>query len=392
MLTVTDIQSIILQGENSAVEFKAEQTRPESIAREMVAFANTGGGVILLGVTDDGRLEGLHNDSVDYEAWVANIARNNVTPALSPVCQVTEIDEKKVAAISVPKGRDKPYQTADGRFYVRVGSTNRTATQQELLRLFQSAGVFHFDSTPVAGTGIANLDLSGISSYFARWDVEDFEALSDRERLTLLINSDIMAETGECTVAGVLCFGVNPARHLPQSGISFAHYAGIDPDAELIDRKQIEGTLGSCADAALATLKSNLIEPSSISGLKRVPIGASLPDKVFRELIVNALIHRDYSISGARIRILMYADRLEFISPGRLPNTVTIEKLQAGVSYARNPVLVKFMENLRYADRLCRGMPMVYKEAKKVGKEVWCAEVGEDFRVVLNTRDGPLPN
>jgi ATP-dependent DNA helicase RecG len=105
--------------------------------------------------------------------------------------------------------------------------------------------------------------------------------------------------------------------------------------------------------------------------------------KVFRELIVNACLHRNYAIIGSRIRLFMFTDRIEFISPGRLPNTVTIDKLKAGVSYASNPILVKFMENLRYIDRLGRGLPMVYQEIRKLGQEVIFKEVGEEFRVVV---------
>ena len=115
-------------------------------------------------------------------------------------------------------------------------------------------------------------------------------------------------------------------------------------------------------------LKNNLQAPSTIIGAKRVDTHALPPDKVLRELLVNSCVHRDYSIGGSKIRIFIFSDRLEFITPGRLPNTVTIEELKAGVSYARNPVLVKFMENLRYIDRLGRGLPMVWREMQKIGR------------------------
>ncbi|EFA71604.1 hypothetical protein CRD_02703 [Raphidiopsis brookii D9] len=106
---------------------------------------------------------------------------------------------------------------------------------------------------------------------------------------------------------------------------------------------------------------------------------------MFRELIVNACVHRNYSITGSRIRIFMFHNRIEFMSPGKLPNTVTIDKLRFGVSYSINPVIVKFMENLRYIDKLGRGLPMVYQEAKKLGKDVLFEEIGEEFKVTLLT-------
>jgi ATP-dependent DNA helicase RecG len=94
-------------------------------------------------------------------------------------------------------------------------------------------------------------------------------------------------------------------------------------------------------------------------------------------------MHRNYSISGSRIRILQFSNRIEFLSPGKLPNTVTTEKLSSGVSFAVNPVIVKFMENLRFTDKLGRGLPMVWREGQKLGKEVRFEEIGEDFRVTL---------
>ena len=109
----------------------------------------------------------------------------------------------------------------------------------------------------------------------------------------------------------------------------------------------------------------------------------SYPDKVFRELLVNAAVHRNYSIVGSQIRVFMFSDRIEFISPGRLPNTVSIEKLAVGTSFSRNPLLVRIMENLSYMDKLGRGLPMVCQEAEKLGCSVLFQDSGEEFRVTL---------
>jgi ATP-dependent DNA helicase RecG len=136
-------------------------------------------------------------------------------------------------------------------------------------------------------------------------------------------------------------------------------------------------------DTALAVIKNNILQPSTIVGTKRVDTGFIYPDKVFRELLINACVHRNYAITGSRIRVFLFADRIEFISPGNLPNTVTIEKLRAGVSYAVNPVIVKFMENLRYIDKLGRGIPMVCNEVEKNHKKIDFKELGEEFKVIL---------
>ena len=121
---VEKIQALIRQGENSAVEFKSYRVLAESVAREMTAFANSLGGVILLGIADDGDIEGL-DDSRNWEEWVANIARQNVIPPLLTQFKKVEIEEKSLGCIEIPKGPDRPYQSSRYQFVIRVGSTNR---------------------------------------------------------------------------------------------------------------------------------------------------------------------------------------------------------------------------------------------------------------------------
>lgn len=379
LLIETSLASLITQGENNAVEFKSAQVNPDSLARELVAFANSQGGVVLLGVEDSGKITGLPDDK-DYEEWVMNIARENVIPALDVAVSWYVHEDKNVLLIQVPKGPDKPYQTRKYQFLIRVGSTNRVATQAELMRLFQQSGMFHYDLQGVDGTSIRSLDLRKLSDYFLKYEI-DFEQEGDQERI--LFNTDILDETGCTTVGGLLMFGINPQRYLPNASISFAHFAGNELDDELFDKQVIGGTLDRQVDTALAIIKNHIPQPSRIEGSRTVDTVFQYPEKVFRELLVNACVHRDYAIHGSRIRIFLFADRLEFISPGRLPNTVSVEKIKLGVSYARNPVVVKFMENLRYIDKLGRGLPMVYRTATHAGKQVEFLELGEEFRVIL---------
>lgn len=379
-MTPQELQALIQQGENASIEFKAMPVRPETVAREMVAFANGSGGSILLGLADDGSCSGI-DDTSNTEEWVMNIARTLVTPAIAVTCDILELQDKQVCVVAVPKGKDKPYQTGD-KYLIRVGSTNRLATQSELMRLFQMSGAFHYDSIPVSNASLNDLNMAALDSYFASYSFE-FSKETEEARKQLLINTDILTTTGEPTVGGLLMFGINPTRYLPQAAIMFAHFNGTEIDAELIDRQEIIGTLPQQVDTAVAVIKNNLLQPSTIEGTKRKDTSALPPDKVLREMVVNACVHRNYAITGSRIRIFMYDDRIECISPGRLPNTVTVEKLRSGVSYASNPVLLKFMDNLRYIDRLGRGFPMIFREMQQLGKTVEVYEFGEELRVIL---------
>ncbi len=382
-----ELLKIIRNGESSYVEFKEERIRPRDLAEEIVAFANSEGGVILLGVCDDGNILGVLDK--DIEEKVMNICRNNCIPSVIPDFQSVEVDNKIVAVITVSKGLNKPYYSTDHRYYLRVGSTKRIASREELLRLFEANGSLHYDISPVAGTSINDLNLDVVRDYFLKYNAFDLHEESKEVVERILTNADMMTESNNerlCTVGGLLVFGKSPEKRIPQSGVSFAHFRGIEITDELIDKKVITGRIQDTAEQLLVVLKNNMKAYSVINGLKREE-KEEYPILVFREAIVNSLVHRNYSITGSQIRIFMFDDRVEFHSPGRLPNTVTVEKMKVGVSYARNPFLVKYMENLRYIDQLGRGIPMIIKAMKEVGaKEPQLQELGEEFILTIYKR------
>ncbi len=368
----------IPQSENQYIEFKSERVSAKNLVEEIVAFANAEGGEIWLGIEDDRTVTGI---SRSYEEDVMNLSREGVIPPVSPLYQEVDVEGTTVARIVVAKGVDRPYYTSKDRYFIRVGSTKRIASREELIRLFQASGLFHYDLIEVSGTGLAHLDLSAISEYFSRYQIS-FSGESDEEKKRLLKASDILGNEGSATVGGMLIFGISPETLLPQAGISFANFTGNKLDSDLLDKKTFGGSLPRQVDNTLAAIKANRAVSSTIEGLKRQE-SAHYSDKVFRELLVNATVHRNYSIIGSQIRVFMFSDRIEFISPGRLPNTVSIEKLAVGTSFARNPMIVRVMENMGYMDKLGRGLPMVCQEAKKMGLNVLFEESGEEFRVTL---------
>lgn len=364
--------------ENQYIEFKSEAVKAAALAEEMVAFANSEGGEIWLGIEDDGMVSGL---SRSYEEDVVNIGRTLCIPPLQVSYEPVEIDGKVAARVQIPAGKDKPYYTTRHQYFIRVGSTKRIASHEELMRLFQASGAFHYDLVEIDRARLTDLDLGQIGQYFTRHSINFFEE-SEAERLRLMFYSDILGERQRPTLSGLLLFGMAPERLLPQSGVSFAHFAGSEITADLVDKKTIGGALPQQVEGTLAAIKINLLNPSTIIGAKRIDT-PPYPDRVLRELIVNACVHRNYSLTGANIRVFVFTNRIEVISPGRLPNTVSIEKLPIGTSFARNPVLVRFMQNLGYVDKLGRGLPMVCQEAAKLGRSVHFLEQGEEFHVML---------
>lgn len=383
-MTIDEIKKIIQNGENSYIEFKEESIKAKELAEEIVAFSNSEGGIIVVGVDDEGNIKGVKDDKI--EETVMNICRNNCIPYIIPLCESIEVEGKRIAVITVPKGYNKPYYTVDQKYYIRVGTTKRIASKEELLRLFEASGSLHFDISSVEGTSIKDLNIDIIRDYFMKYNTFDMFEESKESVERILENADILKEIDGrklCTIGGLLIFGKKPEKHLPQNGVSFAHFNGNEISDELIDKKIITGRIQDIAEQLMVVIKNNMLIPSVINGLKRED-KEEYPMIVMREAIVNSLVHRNYSISGSKIRILMYDDRIEFRSPGRLPNTVTVDKMKIGVSYARNPFLVKYMENMRYIDQLGRGIPMILKKMKETGaKEPLLMEQGEEFVLII---------
>lgn len=379
-----EIKEIIKNGENSYIEFKEEGIKAKDLAEEIVALANSEGGIILIGVDDDGNIKGVSDKQIEEK--IMNICRNNCIPNIIPAFEIIDIAEKTIAVITISKGLNKPYYTSEHKYYIRVGTTKRIASREELLRLFEANGALHFDISPIEDTSMKDLNLDVVRDYFLKYNTFDLLE-EDRDAVQrILLNADIMTETNGkvlCTVGGLLIFGKDPERRLSQNGVSFAHFRGNEITDELIDKKVVTGRIQDIAEQILVVLKNNMRTQSSIEGLKREE-KREYPILVLREAIVNTLVHRNYSISGSKIRILMFDDRIEFHSPGRLPNTVTIEKMKIGISYARNPFLVKYMENLRYIDQLGRGIPMILKSMSEAGaKEPVLMEQGEEFILTI---------
>jgi len=208
-ITPSELQNILQQGENASVEFKQAGVRPESLAKEIVAFAK--GGIILLGVNDQKIVTGISTEQA-LEEWVMNIARDRIMPALEVEFHQHRLDNKRLAEITVPKGKDKPYQTG-GKYYIRIGSTNRIASQSELMRLFQAAGIFHYDGNGVDRTAIHDLNLTALDHFFNDYPI-NFSKESQDNKQRLLTNTDILNEQGQTTIEGLLILinNHNPVR------------------------------------------------------------------------------------------------------------------------------------------------------------------------------------
>ena len=369
-----ELLEIIANGENSGVEFKRDDIRPEQLAKEIVAMANFQGGRVLLGVEDDGSVTGLQRGNT--EEWVMHVIRDKIHPLILPYYETVQFDDgKRVAVLSFPQGISKPYVVRDRgeeKIYIRIGSTSQLATREQQMRLFELGGMLHTELLPVPRTDISCLDLVRLENYL-RDIINDPEIPATQDewgiRLTRL---GFLTQAGEvlcCTVAGLVLFGFHPRRYLKQAGIRVFTFAGEEKEYKALLDEILDGPLVGrqikrdgqleLVDAGLLDRVLPLITPfiteegDKITEQLRREVFRKYPLEAIREVIVNALAHRDWT-RFVDIEIGIYSDRLEVISPGALPNSMTVDKMIAGQRSPRNTIIMEVLRDYRYVDY--RGM------------------------------------
>jgi ATP-dependent DNA helicase RecG len=290
-------------------------------------------------------------------------------------------------------GVNKPYYVLDrsGKpvFYMRVVKECRIIkSKEELGRLFQASGLVHPDLIPITSAGLDDLKHEKLREYFLanRPNPIDIDSFSTTQLEQQLTTAKILTESARGkvpTLWALLLFGKNPQEHVPQSEVIYAHYPGNDVDSQLLDQKIFKGTLIEIVENATTVLEAALPVPSDIVGLRRKERPA-IARKVLREALVNAVCHRQYAITGP-VRLLLFSDRLEVISPGAPPNGVTEENMQrGGISVPRNYFLFQNLKNMNYVDMLGRGLEMIYKEIKTAtGRDPRVEIKGEETRLIL---------
>lgn len=367
-----ELLDLIRNGEDSSLEFKRDDVANHDLAKELVAFLNLEGGTVLLGVEDDGAVSGTQR--ANLEAWVAEVCRVKIDPPVAPALSWARAAEpgRDVLAVRVSLGPDKPYaRVHDARktYFIRVGSTCREASQEELERMFQASGRLRYGLKPAPGSSLEDLDRRRLHDYFVRVLAGPCPAEEDTEAWERLLTSlDFLTRSAGqlvCTIDGLLLFGRNPKRFLPQSGIRALAYPGAQADYAARADQDLRGPLVLLAAADGSLVETGLVEqaldflrrnttPTAVVEEGRRVDRPEYPEEVLREAVVNALVHRDYSIAGTDVMLALYSDRLEIQSPGALPNTVTIEGMKSGLRYARNQTLVNVMRDYRYVE--FRGM------------------------------------
>jgi ATP-dependent DNA helicase RecG len=325
-----ELRQLIATGETLHLDLKERFSTHRELAKDLVCFANTDGGVVLFGVTDDRTVVGI-GDVDRLAVQVDEVAYEHCEPPVTAVTEAVELDGRTVVAVRVPKGDARPYRTKSGQYYVRTAARCRAASREELLRLFQATESLYYDETPLRRTSLADLDLAAVERFLSDAGLEDL-AESDVRRL---LRNWRLYDGQHLTLAGLVLFGADPQRELPYTGVVAARFPGSDSGADPDDRTDLGGRLLDVIDQASSFLRLHLRTAHEIRGFEpeRRP---ELPEEVLREAVVNALVHRDYTVRGP-VRLFVFDDRVEVHSPGTTPNSVDEDAMRAGVHVVRNP-------------------------------------------------------
>ncbi len=379
----SEVKKLLGKGEDSFRQFKTRFSSVDSLAAEISAFANGGGGRIFVGVDDNGDITGLNQGEIrKLNQWISNSTSQKIEPPIFVQTEIIEVDEKLILVISVPQGTSKPYSANKNQFWVKSGADKRRATRDELFRLMQSSSAFFADEMKTE-VSTKHFDFLYFSEFYKQVYNEDLDELNS-ERTVLLENLKLVREN-DLTLAGVLLFGKSVETLKPQFGIKATCYISDD---EYRDKEDIGGKLFEQHRKGVGFILRNLHRFQE-SDEFNAPGELEIPAAAIKEAVANALAHRDYFYNTS-ISINVYPDRVEVISPGNLPNTVTIESIKLGIHMERNPILLSFMaknQEMGYTGR-GSGIPRMIRLCKQreIPLELVNDSTREQFRVVFNRK------
>lgn len=345
-----ELRNQILLGEDSTRQFKRDPSTDAKMAGEIVAFANSGGGSIFVGVEKDGTIAGVTGGEAEKVGEnMAKIAWDSIRPPFSILSKSIPTADGIVVVIEIPDGASKPYCDNKGVYWVKNGpDKRRVQSPEELARLFQSGEKLYAESQIVAASTLEDFDHDRFERFYeAKYSEMPPNRNDQSEAYQRTLENLELVDSGRMTVAGLLLFG-NRNRLpvlLPEMKVDAIWFKGIErAGSEWHDQRTITGTLTEQFDEGMGFLKrwnARVQGDGSFNQTGRPEI----PETVFEELLVNALVHRDYFIKDS-IKVFIFDDRIEMRSPGKLPNSLTVDQIRRGVRRSRNVLLASFAPDL----------------------------------------------
>lgn len=346
-----ELKEIVREGKKLSVEGEGKKAAPW-IAGQLCCFANSDGGVVVFGVTDQRQIRGLPDEIMDdLQLLVVNAARNNCEPPLDHLVQldamVVGADKRLILKVEVRPDFYSVHAPRGERPTVRRGPKCEEVSMEYLPRLLaRRSSLGPPDELPILTATPSGLDWELVQSYGERQSFD--RKLDERQLENLKILARDEREELHPSVAGLLVFGARPTDHISGAFIDLVVYEGKVPNADKqLDARRFDGTIVAQIEGCVEYLSRSPSLPTAASkdgfGRRDEP-AYSL--RALQEGIVNALVHRSYQISGSQVRVFVFSDRIEISNPGGLPNSLTVENLFAGaVPFRRNQVLAGFLRD-----------------------------------------------
>jgi len=385
-MNAAELLNIIKSGETSKVQFKETLPPQESVIKEIAAMANSSlGGMILFGVKDKtGEITGLSSEQIEHADRKAAECGDNVKPPVYIQTETVAVDagesRKYILIVYVDEGVNKPYKTPQGEIYVKQGSNKRLLTDNaEIMRLFQKSRNLLADEMEIYDTGTDDIDEKVFSDYFIKEFGQSYQSkgLSFEEAL----KAKRIFRGGQLTLAGLLFFGKAPQSIKPAFTIKAASIFGNDISSNRYKNKpdDIKGTIPELYEQGMKFFINNLryIQKSESFNSKGE---LEISKTALEELLQNALVHRDY-FKNAPIRLFILDDRIEIISPGALPNSLTVEDIKYGNPVIRNNQIVAFSTRVLPFSGLGSGIRRAYAAQPDI--ELINDAAGEQFIVKI---------
>jgi ATP-dependent DNA helicase RecG len=370
-----DIHSLLAQGMGLSLHwFPADASGPR-LASVLVGMANTAGGTILLGISPrSGNIQGVPdtteaNDRIFEAALMAE-------PALVlPIPRLVQVDQAQVLVVTVPPGLPHVY-SLEGRYLGREGSQTNPLSARQLRQLLLERGAVQFESQVPGNASLDDLDWERVAEYLKALEIPEDESPEN-----VLIQRGCLGRNLRPTYATLLLFGKHPQQWLPNATILATRFPGVTY-ADRFLKKDITGTLPDQLRQVEAFTRQNLSSVVRLVGLTRQET-TEYPLEAVREILVNAVAHRDYNLQGDNIHLNLFADRIEVQSPGGLPGPVTLDNL-LDARFSRNAVLVQVLSDLGFVERLGYGLDRVVKVMQQHNlRPPRFEEVAGTFRVTL---------
>jgi ATP-dependent DNA helicase RecG len=360
---------LIKTGQSGRVSF-LETADATALAETMVAFANTEGGTIIVGLKEDGEPADATVELAALEAALRSADEQCSPTVVVGTWEETDHDDAKVYALRVPRSIEL-HALSDGRVLIRSGVKNRPLGGQEILRLASTKNTGDFESEAIIGVTRDDFSKKMLDEYLVK-RAERTKRPFNGKTEDLLKEIGAVDSDGKPTVCGVLLFTEYPQQWLPQSSVVFAKFVGKTPRGEsglagYTRREELTGPLPRLIEASWNIIWSEMAVSAVVKGLEREET-YEYPQFAVREAIVNAICHRDYRLKGRRIEIRMYSDRLEVISPGGLPGFITVENIK-DEHFSRNPRVVNGLFQWGYIEELGLGIDRMMEVMQQAGQK-----------------------